>query len=131
MRTEYISLTVMSILFLYAFLPVSLGKKKTFGVNWLLSNRAPVAGKELDGWAARCERAHNNLKDNFPAFIAAILLLGMTNKFDDTTAIISVVYVVCRVCHYIVYGLGIVPLRALFYFTGLFGNTYLLIKVLI
>lgn len=90
-----------------------------------------MPGKELEGWAARCERAHNNLKDNFPGFIAAILLLGITNKSDESTAIISVVYVVARIGHYIVYGMGYVPLRALFYFTGLLGNIYLLIKVLI
>lgn len=131
MRPEYQSLVMMSILFLYAFLPVSFGKFKTFGGKWLVSNRKPVQGKELEGWSARCERAHNNLKDNFPGFIAAILLLGMTNKFDDSTAIIAVVYVIARICHYISYGMGIVPLRAVFYFTGLLGNTYLLIKVLI
>ena len=121
----------MSILFLLAFFPVSVGKAQSFGWKWLGSNRKPIPGKELPEWAARCDRAHNNLKDNFPGFIAAVLLLGLTAKFDHSTAILCWLYVGARVMHYASYGLGIVPLRALFYFTGLFSNLYLLIKVIV
>lgn len=131
MRPEYQSLAILCILFLYAFIPSSMGKMKTFGAKWVLSNRTPVEGKHLEGWTARCERAHNNLKDNLPAFIAAILLLGMTNRFDNQTAFLAVFYVVVRIGHYISYGIGNVPARAIFYFSGLLCNTYLLIKVLI
>ena len=128
MQTEYISLAIMTLLFLFAWLPVSIGKVKTFGGKWANSNRDPVLGKELTGWAARCERAHNNLKDNFPGFIAAILILGQTGQFDTGTAIASIIYVISRIAHYIFYGIGNVSGRAFSYFLGLFINIYLLIK---
>jgi len=90
-----------------------------------------VEGKTLDGWHARCERAHNNLKDNLPAFIVAVVLLGLTNKFDHSTIIASVGYVTCRIGHYVSYAIGNVMARAIFFTVGVTANTYLLIKVLI
>lgn len=131
MRPEYQSLAILSLLFLFAWFPASFGKWKTFGVKWLFSNRRPVEGKALDGWAARCERAHNNLKDNLPAFIVAVVLLGLTNKFDHSTTIASVGYVTCRIGHYFSYAIGNVMARAIFFTIGLAANSYLLIKVLI
>lgn len=131
MRPEYQSLAILSLLFLFAWFPVSLGKWKLFGVKWLFSNRRPVEGKALEGWSARCDRAHNNLKDNLPAFIVAVVLLGFTNKFDQSTALASVGYVVCRIGHYVSYSIGNVMARAVFFVIGLAANAYLLIKVLI
>jgi uncharacterized MAPEG superfamily protein len=128
---EITALVIMTIFFLFAFMPVSVGKKQAFGFNWLASNRNPVVGKELPEWAQRCERAHHNLKDNFPAFVAAVLALVVTEKTTQGTSIACLVYVVARMGHYLVYGLGSVPLRALCYFTGLFANLYLLLKVIL
>jgi uncharacterized MAPEG superfamily protein len=131
MRPEYQSLAILTLLFLFAWFPSSCGKMRVFGVRWLFSNRRPVEGKALDGWAARCERAHNNLKDNLPGFIVAVLLLGLTNKFDHSTTIASVGYVACRIGHYVSYAIGNVMARAVFFTVGLAANAYLLIKVLI
>lgn len=131
MRPEYQSLAVLSFLFLFAWFPSSFGKLKTFGLRWLFSNRNPVEGKALDGWSARCERAHNNLKDNLPAFIVAVILLGLNNKFDYSTTVASIGFVACRIGHYFSYAIGNVTARALFFIIGLAANSYLLIKVLI
>lgn len=131
MRPEYQSLAFLSLLSLVAWVPASMGKFQTFGLKWVFSNRRPVEGKSLDGWAARCERAHNNLKDNFPAFIAAVILLGLTNRFDHSTTIASVMYVACRIGHYVSYAIGNVMARATFYAIALVANAYLLIKIFI
>lgn len=130
MQTEYCSLVIMTMFFLVAWLPSSIGKMRSFGTKWLAGNRSPVYGKELEPWAARCERAHNNLKDNLPGFIVAIFALGLLQKFDSGTAMAAMIYVGGRFGHYIAYGIGNPLLRGLFYFTGLFSNFYLLIKVL-
>lgn len=131
MQHEFVSLAVMSMFFLVAWFPVSMGKWKSFGFKWLASNRVPVSGTELPDWAARCERAHNNLKDNFPAFVTAILALGVLNKFDNGTALAAVIYTAARIGHYISYGIGNVLARAIFFFSGLIANFYLLIKIFI
>lgn len=129
MSIEYCSLTIMSIIFLVAWLPASLAKWKTFGMPWLLSNRTPIKNKELESWGARCERAHNNLKEFFPAFIVAIIVLGLTNKFDQSTEIASITFVVARIGHFISYGVGSALARAGFFFIGFLSNFYLLIKI--
>jgi uncharacterized MAPEG superfamily protein len=127
---EVTALALMSILFLLAFLPVSVGKKQAFGNRWLASNRHPLDGIELPRWAQRCERAHQNLKDNFPGFIAAILLLLVLDKTNQITGFLALGYVLVRIIHYVAYGMGNVGIRALAYFTGLGINIYLLIQVI-
>lgn len=131
MVTEYYALGAMTIFFLFAWAPVSFGKINTYGLKWLASNRDSNPRGEIPQWAQRCDRAYSNLKDYFPAFVVAILVLGLMNKFDQTTKWASIVYVVCRLGHYIVYGAGITRLRPLFFFAGLFSNLYLLIKIFI
>lgn len=128
MQTEYCSLVIMTMFFLVAWFPSSMGKYRSYGWKWLAGNRSPVAGKELEPWAARCERAHNNLKDNLPGFIVAILVLGLLQKFDSGTAMASMIYVAGRLGHYAFYAAGIPLLRGLFFFVGLFSNFYLLIR---
>jgi uncharacterized MAPEG superfamily protein len=131
MNPEYQALAVLALFFILAWVPASIAKLNTFGWKWLASNRSPVEGKTLDSWGARCERAHNNLKEFFPGFIVAVLILGAADKFDQGTAYASIIYVIARICHFISYGIGNVLGRGLFFFIGLFANIYLLIKILI
>lgn len=129
MPFEYKMLAVMTLLFLFAWLPSSLGKYKSYGTRWLLSNRDPMAGRELVPWGARAERAYANLKDYFPGFVVAILLLGATNRFDYLTAWASALYVIGRIGHYLFYVLGNVQLRFVTFVLSMSCNVFLLIKV--
>ena len=131
MRHEYLALIFMTLFFMFAWVPVSLGKWKSFGRKWIASNRDPLQGKELLPWAARCERAHNNLKDYFPAFAVAIILLGLTERFDDTTIIAAYTFFICRLGHYLSYGLGNLPFRALFFIVSLVANIQLFTRLFI
>jgi len=129
MAFEYKMLVLMTLFFLVAWLPSSIAKWKSFGGRWLGSNRNPVVGKELIPWGARAERAHANLKDNFPGFVVAILLLGSLSKFDALTTWAAGLYVIGRVIHFVAYTAGNVLIRALSYFIALSANVYLLSKV--
>lgn len=131
MQFEYQALTIMTLFFLFAWFPVSVGKWRAYGGKWLASNRVPVTDRELEAWASRCDRAYNNLKEYFPAFIVAIIVLGLTGKFDESTKWAAALYVIGRFGHYIVYGLGSVSFRAFFFFMGLLSNLFLLIKILL
>ena len=129
MPFEFKMLAVMTVIFLVAWLPSSIAKWQSFGGKWLASNRNPLAGKELRPWGARAERAHSNLKDNFPGFIVAILILGWANKFDAYTTWAAGLYVLGRIIHFISYSAGNVLVRALSYFLALGANIYLLAQV--
>lgn len=130
MAFEYQMLVYMTLFFLVAWFPTSVAKKEAFGIKWLVSNRTPVADRQLPEWGARADRAYNNLKDYFPGFVVAILLLGQLNKFDQTTAIAAGVYVVARVIHLISYIAGNFPFRFVSYLTGMIANFILLAKAL-
>ncbi len=129
MTFEYNMLAFMTIFFLLAWIPSSLAKVKTFGAKWAGSNREPKQGQSLSGWGGRVERAHNNLKDNFPGFVVAILALGFLNKFDNTTYWLTLIYVIARVLHFFFYGIGNVPGRFAGYMTALVCNIWLLVKI--
>lgn len=129
MQSEYLTLTIGTLFFMFAWLPISVGKSRSFGLKWLASNRTPLEGKELAGWAIRCERAYSNLKDYFPAFIVAILLLGQMDKFDETTKWAAILFVVARIAHYAAYGFGNFPIRFMSYLFAMSANLYLLLKI--
>ncbi len=131
MNSEYYALITMTLLFLFAWIPSSVAKFQSFGGKWLASNRTPIPGKELSRWGQRVERAHNNLKDNFPGFVVAILLLGLRNQFSDATSVAAWTYVGARLIHFASYGIGHVNTRFLSYVVGLGANLYLLAKILI
>ncbi len=129
MAFEYQMLGCMTIFYLYSFIPSSIGKYKSFGAKWLASNRNPISDKQLSSWGARAERAYQNLKDFYPAFLVAILLLGQLNRFDNITAWCSGIYVICRIIHMSAYIAGNVFLRASSWTLAIVANTILLIKV--
>lgn len=131
MPIEYASLVYMTLFFLFSWVPVSVGKLQSYGSKWILSNRQPIEGKELVSWAARCERAGSNLKDNFPAFVVAILILGALEKFDQSTSTAALTFLFGRLGHYFSYAIGNVTARFLFYVASLSANVFLLIKVFI
>lgn len=131
MAFEYQMLVFMTLFFLVAWLPASAAKKEAFGVNWLMSNREPVQDAKLPEWGNRAERAYNNLKEYFPGFVVAILLLGQLNKFDHSTAIAAGVYVIARIIHLVAYVAGNFPFRFLSYLASMVANFYLLGRALV
>lgn len=129
MPFEYSMLALMTLFFLFAWLPSSIGKARSFGGRWLMSNRTPLQGKELAPWAARTERAYSNLKDYYPGFAVVIILLGTTGRFDESTSVAALVYVVMRFAHFAFYSFGSVWGRALSYMVAMAANIFLLIKL--
>lgn len=121
LSTEIISLIIMTVFFLLAWVPSSIAKYQTFGPKWLASNRRPLE-KSLEGWGHRAERAHENLKDYFPGFIVAIVLIEYTSSETTLTSALAITYVCARVLHFISYTAGNVPLRALFWFISIIAN---------
>lgn len=131
MNFEYQMLGVMTLIFIVAWLPASAAKFKTYGFRWLAGNRTKLPDQPLPAWGNRVERAHINLKDNFPAFVVAILILGINQKFDECTKWAAIIYVGARLTHFIAYGFGIPSARSLGFFVGLGANIYLLAKIFV
>lgn len=126
---EYQAVAFMSLFFLLAYIPASAAKVRTFGIKWLAGNRDRAPQGEVPVWGARAERAHANLKDNFPAFAAAILVLGSIGGFNGMTKWLAGVYIGARVVHFVSYCIGHAPIRSVSYFFGLGANVALIIRI--
>ena len=134
MNLEILSLSILSILYLLAFLPSSLGKAKYYGQKWLASNRSLKDGQQefhlLNNWGARSERAYRNLQTNYPPFAVAIVLLITLQLTTKMTGILSLVYLICRIGHFVSYMIGFVAPRALFWGLAWGINIYFFVYML-
>ncbi len=129
MRTELAALAVLTLFFSFAWIPAAVGRIQTWGIKWMASNRDKPATGELPYWVLRCDRAHNNLKDNFPAFAVTIILLGILGKYDSMTQAASIIFIVARFLHFFVYAMGFPLARFLSFAVGVVANTFLVIKL--
>lgn len=127
---ELVALVVMSLLYLFAWLPTSVLKHRYFGVKWLASNRED-AGVKTPPVFGRLDRAYNNLKENFPPFAVAVLLVLITKQSSTLTTSLAWIFVIARIVHMIAYGLGNVAVRALSWMIGLAVTVGLLVVSLI
>lgn len=127
MPFELYMLAAATLLALLAFIPGSIYKTLAYGgLPWLISNRETVNKPPLTGAASRAERAHANYKENFPAFVAAILILLYTGHVGIGTAVASAVFVGARILYIGAYIAGIPPLRTLLWTLGWGSTIYIL-----
>ena len=101
---------------LWAYVPV-LGRILQAGVGWGFGNRhEPDEGPP---WSQRAERAYLNHLANLSPFIALVLVLHVTGRHDDVSATASVVFVLSRVAHSLLYLAGIRYLRTFAFWASL------------
>lgn len=131
MAFELQMLALMTLLLTLAWLPASVCKYQTYGLGWLLSNRSTAGLPPLPEWGQRAERAHNNLKDNFPGFAVAVLLLALTGGFTQGTRFAAALFVAARVLHMPFYIRGEVWPRVITWGLGLGATLYLLAMVVL
>lgn len=132
---EITALSFMSILYLFSFLPSSVGKYLILGKNWVAGNRSLKEGQQefhlMDNWGARCERAYLNLQTNYPPFAVAICLIIFLEIATPTTGILAFLYLIFRLAHFTSYAFGIVSTRAFFWAGAWLINLYFYILILL
>lgn len=93
---------------LLAYVPV-LGRVLQAGARWGFGNREqPVEGAP---WVQRADRAYANHIATLAPFVAVALVAHLSAERDDVTATASVVFVVGRVLHSLLYVFGVPWLR--------------------
>jgi len=113
------------------FLPVTylIGRMQVpGGMQWGLGNRdTPI---EMPAWAARAQRAHANLVENLAPFAILVLVAYVAGRANGWTALGSVIFFWARVAHAAVYIAGLVGIRTLVFFVGVFGELLILAQLL-
>ncbi|HVA55942.1 MAG TPA: MAPEG family protein [Gammaproteobacteria bacterium] len=130
MSYEMTILGLVTLLYIFSWLPAWLAKYRAYGSGWLLSNRSTAGLPALPEQAQRAVRAHENIKENYPPFAVAILLLAFSGGYTQYTALAAMLFLLARLVHLPAYILGIPWLRTSSWIAGFIAMLYLLIMAL-
>jgi len=89
------------------------------GLPALAGNREDLPA--LAGWAGRAQRAHRNMLESLPLFIALVLVAQVTGHANATTALGAQLFFWARLVYAIVYLIGIPWLRTLVWAVSVVG----------
>ena len=103
------------------------GKTRSAGGAWNTGNRE--VAPEVPAWVARAGRALVNHKENFPLFLTAVLVVHLAGRADAISAAASVVYVVARAAHGLLYIAGVPVARTAVWLAGV-GATFIVFSQL-
>lgn len=105
-----VTLLVWSVALCFAQMLVAvLGSTTQVGLPALAGNRENLPAPT--GWAGRAQRAHRNMLENLPLFIALVLAVVVTNSSNATTVLGAQLFFWARLAYAIIYLAGIPGLR--------------------
>ena len=116
METAYLYLGLSGMLAVLLWTPYILARAFVWGIPTFLNNYPegfPREQPEPPLWAVRSQRAHLNMVETLPAFVAVILAAGQlaSSSAYESIAMFAQVFFVARVLHAVVYTAGIPYLR--------------------
>jgi uncharacterized MAPEG superfamily protein len=85
----------------------------------LAGNREPMP--EFTGFAGRAQRAHLNMLENLPLFIALVLIAQVAGKTNAMTLLGAELFFWGRAAHWLIYLAGIPWLRTLAWLVSVIG----------
>lgn len=128
METILYYLALSGILTVLLWAPYITARLFTWGLGTFLNNYPegfPAKSPEQPLWAARAQRAHLNMVETMPAFIAvvvaAVLMDGMTAVSLASVATWAEVFFFARLAHAVVYIAAIPALRTPVYLLSWFA----------
>jgi len=98
------------------------------GLPILAGNREGLG--ELTGIAGRARRAHLNMLESLPLFIALVLIAAVAGKADAMTATGAMVFFWARLVYAVVYLIGIPWLRTAVWAVSVVGLIMIAIRLL-
>src|SRR5579863_9127147 len=104
--TPELNLLVWSVALTFVLVVIAaIGANAQIGSATLAGNREGVP--PLTGWAGRAQRAHRNMLESLPLFIALVLVAQITNHTNAMTVLGAQLFFWGRVAHAIIYLAGI------------------------
>ena len=119
MSTELTMLALSAGLTFMLTFPSVIALIMTKGFSFAAGNRNETY--TLPTWGDRAGRAHRNMLENFPVFIALVVAAQLSGATNETTALGATVFFWGRVAHAVVYIAGIPYLRTLSFGVSLVG----------
>ena len=131
MSPEMTVLAVVTLFYLFSWLPPLIAQSPRYGIHWLAGKPESEDRQRLPPTAERALRAHDNLRENYPPFAIAVLLLAFTGGFTQYTAWACLTFLAVRLVHMPAGILGVSWLRSFSWLAGLAATLYLLIMALV
>jgi len=98
------------------------------GLGVLASNREGLP--ELPGLAGRAQRAHRNMLENLPLFIALVLIAQIAGKANAMTLLGCQLFFWSRLAHALIYLAGIPWLRTLAFAVSVVGMGLIFVQLI-
>jgi uncharacterized MAPEG superfamily protein len=127
MNTDLTMLTASAVLTALLFVPYASYMWTHWSLGAVLGNRADTP--PFPAWAERARRAQANMLENFPHFVALVVVANMAGLANDTTALGATIFFWARLAHAIIYITGVWQLRALAFIAGLAGEALILWQI--
>lgn len=96
-----------------------LGANTQVSLATLAGNRDPEP--QFTGWVARARRAHRNMLESLPLFIALVLMAQVAGKTNAQTLLGAELFFWGRLAHWLIYLAGIPWLRTLAWLVSVVG----------
>lgn len=127
--TQDLSLLIWSVVltFVQAVIAVA-GANAQVGLATLAGNRDAMPA--ITGWAGRAQRAHRNMLENLPLFIALVLVAQITNHANAMTLLGAQVFFWARLAYAVIYLAGIPWLRTLAWAVSVVGLVMIVLQLM-
>ena len=96
-----------------------IGANTQVSLATLVANREGL--REFTGWPGRAQRAHRNMLENLPLFIALVLIAQVAGRANATTALGAELFFWSRLAYAIIYVAGTPWLRTLAWTLSIVG----------
>jgi len=96
-----------------------LGANAQVGLGMLAGNREGLP--PLVGFAGRARRAHHNMMESMPLFIALVLVAQIAGKTNSATLTGAELFFWGRLAHWLIYIIGVPWLRTLAWVVSVIG----------
>lgn len=104
-------------------------RTKDLGAQWNMSARDGDSGP-LSPLTGRLLRAQSNFFETFPLFVAAILLVAVTNSFSSYSYWGAILYLIARVIYFPLYAFGVPLIRSLVWLVSIAGLLMVLLPLI-
>ena len=126
--TPDLTLLVFAVVLAFVQIVVAaVGANVQVGLTALAGNRDSLPA--ITGWGGRAARAHRNMMESLPLFVALVLIAHVAGRVNGTVILGEQLFLWARLAHAIIYTVGLPWLRTVAWFISVVGMLLILLQV--
>ena len=126
--TPDLTLLVFAVVLAFVQIVVAaVGANVQVGLTALAGNRDSLPA--ITGWGGRAARAHRNMMESLPLFVALVLIAHVAGRVNGTVILGEQLFLWARLAHAIIYTLGLPWLRTVAWVISVVGMLLILLQV--